>query len=106
ALSLVADKLDQSFGVQALAGFTGQLKIAAIGAGVLAGTLVAVGPAAALAAAGAVGVFAGIGIAAAAQSEQVKTAFTGLKDHVVTQMQAMAAPIVPVLVDIAGQAPR
>jgi phage-related protein len=37
--------------------------------------------------------FLGIGIAAAAQSEQVKTAFTSMKDHVVARTQELAKPI-------------
>ena len=37
--------------------------------------------------------FLGIGIAAAAQSEQVKTAFTQMKDHVVAETQRLARPI-------------
>jgi phage-related protein len=37
--------------------------------------------------------FLGIGIAAAAQSEQVKTAFTQMKDHVVAETQRLAKPI-------------
>lgn len=47
---------------------------------------------------------AGIGIAAAAQSEQVKSAFTSLKDHVVSQVQEMAKPFEPVLTLIASKA--
>lgn len=37
--------------------------------------------------------FLGIGIAAAAQSEQVKAAFTSMKDHVVARTQELARPI-------------
>ena len=73
------------------------------GAGV-AGVAAAGAAAAALAVAGLPLVFAGIGIAAAAQSEKVKAAFTGLKDHVVAQAQLMAAPFEPVLIGIANKA--
>ncbi|MFD6094745.1 hypothetical protein ACFVWN_01090 [Nocardiopsis flavescens] len=45
---------------------------------------------------------AGIGFLAAAQSEQVKSAFSGLKDHVVTEMTAISAPLRGTLVDVAG----
>lgn len=48
--------------------------------------------------------FAGIGIAAAAQSEKVKTAFTGLKTHVVAQVKQLAVPFEAVLVGIAAKA--
>lgn len=47
--------------------------------------------------------FAGIGIAAAAQNEKVKASYTGLKDHVVKETQRLAAPIVPVLMNISTQ---
>lgn len=50
---------------------------------------------------GAVGAIGGLGIAAAAQSDQVKSAFTGLKDHVVAQVQELAKPFEPVLTSIA-----
>lgn len=73
------------------------------GAGV-AGVAAAGAAAAALAIAGLPLLFAGIGIAAAAQSERVKTAFTSLKDHVVAQAQAMAAPFEPILIGIANRA--
>lgn len=47
---------------------------------------------------------AGIGILAAAQADQVKTAFTDLKDHVVARMREIAAPLQGTLVSIAGHA--
>lgn len=46
----------------------------------------------------------GIGIAVAAQNEQVKASFTSLKDHVNAQLTTMVAPIVPVLIGIADKA--
>lgn len=70
----------------------------------VAGVAAAGAAAAALAVAGLPLLFAGIGIAAAAQSEKVKAAFTSLKDHVVAQAQAMAAPFEPILVGIAQRA--
>lgn len=67
--------------------------------GLASGAIAAVGALAAVPV-----LIAGIGIAAAAQNEQVKASFTGLKEHVVAQTQAMAAPIVPVLIGIADKA--
>lgn len=46
----------------------------------------------------------GIGIAVAAQNQQVKDSFTALKTHVNTQLTTMVAPIVPVLIGIADKA--
>ncbi|MFE4717857.1 hypothetical protein ACFRLW_15785, partial [Streptomyces sp. NPDC056728] len=45
----------------------------------------------------------GLGVMAAAQSKQVQTAFSGLKDHVTKQMQSLAQPLVKPLTDAAGQ---
>lgn len=45
----------------------------------------------------------GIGIAAAAQNAEVQASFTGLKDHVWAETQAMAAPIVPTLLGISDR---
>lgn len=42
-----------------------------------------------------------IGIAAVAQSQVVQDAFTGMKDHVLTQLKELAAPFVPVLTGLA-----
>ena len=78
-------------------------RIGLAGAGV-AGVAAAGAAAAGLAIAGLPLLFAGIGIAAAAQSEKVKSAFTSLKDHVVAQAQQMAAPFEPILVGIANKA--
>jgi len=44
--------------------------------------------------------FAGLGIAIAAQNEKVKASFTGLKDHVVSELKSMAQPFEPVLMRI------
>lgn len=78
--------------------------VAALGLGALTATAAAVPLAVAGALAAVPLAFAGIGIAAAAQSEKVKTAFTGLKDHVVKQTQQLAKPFESVLVGIAGRA--
>jgi len=65
----------------------------------LAGTVGVVGALGAAASAAVVSVaalpaaFLGIGIAAAAQTEQVKTRFTAMKDHVVAETTRLAAPI-------------
>src|SRR6185503_14565556 len=65
----------------------------------LAGTVGVVGALGAAASATVVAVaalpaaFLGIGIAAAAQTEQVKTRFTAMKDHVVAEVTRLAAPI-------------
>lgn len=75
------------------------LSFAGMAAAASGGALLAAGALAAVPLA-----FAGIGIAAAAQSAQVKTAFTGLKDHVVKQVQEMAKPFEPVLLGIAEKA--
>ncbi|HEY5879138.1 MAG TPA: hypothetical protein VIU11_09510 [Nakamurella sp.] len=72
--------------------------------GLIVGAVAAIPSAAALAVAGLPLLFAGIGIAAAAQSERVKAAFTSLKDHVVAQVQEMARPFEPVLIGIANRA--
>ena len=52
------------------------------------------------------GGLAAIGIIAAANTDRVKQAFTGLKDHVVTTVQQLAKPFEPALVQIAGIARR
>lgn len=72
--------------------------------GLIVGAVAAIPSAVGLAVAGLPLLFAGIGIAAAAQSEKVKSAFTSLKDHVVAQAQQMAAPFEPILVGIATKA--
>src|SRR5690348_109519 len=70
---------------------------------ILGGITGGIGPAVGGALAGIPVLFAGIGIAAAAQNAQVKTAFTDMKNHVVTQTQQLAAPLVPVLTGVATQ---
>lgn len=47
------------------------------------------------------GAIAGVGILAAAQSERVKTAFSGLADHIITEMSSIAAPLEGTLVSVA-----
>lgn len=73
---------------------------------ILAGAAAVVGPAGVIGAAvaGSGALFAGLGIAAVAGTADVKTAFGDLKTSVVADVKAMAAPIAPVLVGIAGQA--
>jgi phage-related protein len=79
------------------------------GTGVKAlGLIGAAGSAAGVAVAGAMAggalAIGGLGIAAAAQSEKVKSAFTSLKDDVTKQVQELAKPFEPVLLGIANQA--
>jgi len=62
--------------------------IAAVGAGAIGALALAAIPAALI----------GLGILAAAQSEQVKTAFSGLSEHVTAKMKEIAKPLEPVLV--------
>lgn len=71
--------------------------------GLLTGGLAAGGIAAGAILGGLPLLIGGIGIAVAAQNQQVKDSFTGLKDHVSSQMQTMVAPLVPVLVSIADR---
>lgn len=72
--------------------------LATVGVG-LAGTVGTLGALGAAASAAVVSVaalpaaFLGIGIAAAAQTEEVKTRFTAMKDHVVAETTRLAAPI-------------
>lgn len=66
------------------------------------GALGAAASAAVLAVAAVPFAFAGIGIAAAAQSEQVKGAFTAMKDHVWTNLQSMTGSIQAELIKSAG----
>lgn len=76
--------------------------IAGIGIGV--GVLGGLGAAASVAVAAIAAIpaaFLGIGIIAAAQSERVKAAFTGLKDHVIAETRRLAAPIEGELVRVA-----
>jgi phage-related protein len=47
------------------------------------------------------GIIAGVGILAAAQSERVKTAFSEMADHIVTEMKQIAAPLEGTLVSVA-----
>ncbi|MEU0245168.1 hypothetical protein ABZ192_12685 [Streptomyces sp. NPDC006235] len=79
-------------GGTALGGLTTAFKVMSIGAVGAAGVMAAVPLA-----------IAGLGVMAAAQSEQVKTAFSGLKDHVTKQMQTLAQPLVKPLADAAKQ---
>lgn len=46
---------------------------------------------------------AGLGVAVAAQSAEVKSAFSGLKDHVMGEMKQLAQPLVKPLADAAKQ---
>ncbi|WP_344098588.1 hypothetical protein, partial [Nocardiopsis tropica] len=48
------------------------------------------------------GAIAGVGLAAAAQAEEVKTAFGDLRATVVSDLQRMAQPLQQTLVDVAG----
>lgn len=72
------------------------------GVGIAFGGIAASGVAAGAALAAIPALFAGIGIAAAAQSKEVQSAFGGLKDHVTTEIQGMVGPIEDVLVKLAG----
>lgn len=88
ALTTVSSTTTKAIGGLGLLGAAGAGAGVAVAGGMLAG----------------VAAIGGLGIAAAAQSEQVKSAFTGLKDHVVTQVQELAAPFEPVLTGIAEKA--
>jgi hypothetical protein len=87
-------------------GSTVERGLGGLGKGLAAVT--ALGAGSALAAGAAIGglglAFVGAGVMAAAQSEKVKTAFTGLADHVKAEATKMAAPFESVLVGIAGRA--
>ncbi|HEY1245867.1 MAG TPA: hypothetical protein VGF29_13665, partial [Hyphomicrobiaceae bacterium] len=50
------------------------------------------------------GAILGIGVIAAAQSQKVQNAFSSMAEHVKAELKDMAAPLVPVLVKIAGEA--
>ena len=71
-----------------------------VGAGLSVG-LPLVGSAAAV---GLVASMAAVGVAIAAQNEQVKAGFSVLAQQVTTGMTTAAAPLVPFLLDVAGQA--
>ena len=76
-------------------------RFAAVGIGGLAAAASASSLAVGGALAGVPALFAGIGIAAAAQSQQVKTAFTALGTTVKGGLQQAAAPLVPMLQGVA-----
>lgn len=79
-------------GTQVFGGLAKTLGVMSIGAVAAAGALAAV-PLAVL----------GLGVMAAAQTSQVKDAFTSLKDHVAKQMQELAQPLVKPLANAAKQ---
>ncbi len=88
-LHFAADIRDLRRGVDQVTMLTGGLAAGGIAAaGILAGIPALIG---------------GIGIAAAAENEQVKASFTSLKDHVWATLQQLSAPIVPVLLGISDQ---
>jgi hypothetical protein len=73
------------------------------------GAVIATLPVIATAAGAAIGIglggaIAGIGILVAAQNAKVKASFSGLKDHVVSNLKAMASPFEDVLIRLAGRA--
>ncbi|MEU6267698.1 phage tail protein [Saccharopolyspora shandongensis] len=77
-----------------------------VGAVSLAAVALASSAPAAAAAAGALGLaafgaFAGLGAFALRENEQVKSAFTGMKDHVGRELTRLAAPLIPTFVGIA-----
>lgn len=74
------------------------LAIAGLGAATVAGAATA-----ALALAAVPIAFAAIGIAAVKENAKVKAAFTGLKTHVVAETKKLAAPLIPVLEQVAGK---
>jgi phage-related protein len=84
------------------------LGLVAAATGATLGTSLIAGPAALVAMVGAAGVaggaIIGLGLVAAAQAERVKTAFTGLKDHVVKSFQDISKPLEPVLLKVADTA--
>jgi phage-related protein len=71
--------------------------------GITAAVALAAPAAAGLALAGLPLLFGGIGIAAVASNEKVKSSFTSLADHVKTEAAKLAAPFVPVLTNISDQ---
>lgn len=71
---------------------------AMFGAAAVGGALIAGGALAALPI-----LFAAVGAKLLAENEQVKSAFSGLGDHVKTKMTEAAQPLVPVFVDVAAQ---
>ncbi|MCC8930835.1 hypothetical protein [Rhodococcus sp. I2R] len=90
--------------VAALAPAIGVLASGAIGAGIFttAAALGAVTAAAGAVSVGIGGAFAALPIAAAASSEQVRSAFTTMKDDVVSTMQEIAQPVEEPLITLAG----
>lgn len=82
---------------------TGGMKIAAVAVAALGAAAVGAGAIGAGALAAIPAVLLGIGIAAAAQSKRVKSAFSGLKDHVVSTMREISAPLIEPLVRAAGR---
>lgn len=80
-------------------------KINAVGLGIagIGASSVAAGVVAGAALAGLPLLLAGIGIAGAVQAEKVKSAFTGLGQHVSAEMMKLTGPIQDELVQVAGQ---
>lgn len=79
------------------------LLLATQGFAIFAAVGVASGLAVGVALLGVVGLVGGLGIAVAAQAAKVKTAFTGLKNHVLGELQKLARPLESVLVGVAAR---
>lgn len=83
-------------------GITSTMRAATIAVAAFSAATIGAGLIGAAALAGFPALLIGIGIAAAAQSERVRSAFSDLKNHVVSVMKDIAAPLVEPLVRGAG----
>lgn len=92
ATSAISSLTPAASGASVSLGGVGSAFGALAGSGLAAGAALAAIPA----------LFGGIGVVAAAQSKEVQKSFSGLKDHVTTEIQGMVGPIEDVLVDLSG----
>lgn len=84
-------------------GITGVMTVAAVAVAGVGGAAVLAGAVGAGALAAIPAALIGLGIMAAAQSEEVKKAFGGLADHVTGKMKEIAKPLEPVLIEGAAK---
>lgn len=95
--------MDRMQGMTSMVRFKPQLLLATAGAAFMFLPQIAAVAASGMAVAFAGGLV-GVGMASAAKSEEVKRHWTGLKEHVVSEMAKLSAPLQDTLVGIAGNA--